>query len=105
MNIGNAIRSIRKKLSVSQSELAQKCNLSQTSVSQIETGAKRPSQRTIAKICVALDIPESVIYIVAMQGTDSSEGKDDAYSLVYPSLRSLALQMLSPEHIRLTGND
>jgi transcriptional regulator with XRE-family HTH domain len=105
MNIGKAIRSIRKKLSVSQSELSQKCKLSQTSLSQIETGSKRPSQRTIAKICKALDVPESVIYIVAMKEADVPEGKKDAYSLVYPSIRSLALQMLSPEHLRLTGSE
>ena len=67
MNIGLAIKSIRKKLSITQYELAEKCDLSQTSLSQIETGVKRPSQRTITKVCMVLDIPESIIYIVAMQ--------------------------------------
>jgi transcriptional regulator with XRE-family HTH domain len=103
MNIGSAIKSIRKKLSITQYELAEKCDLSQTSLSQIETGVKRPSQRTIAKICSVLDIPESIIYIVAMQEADVPPSKKGIYELVYPSIKSLALQMVSAEHMLLVG--
>ena len=101
MNIGSAIKSIRKKLSITQYELAEKCDLSQTSLSQIETGIKRPSQRTISKVCTVLDIPESIIYIVAMQETDVPPSKKGVYELVYPSIKSLALQMVSSEHMDL----
>ncbi|MCF8451235.1 MAG: helix-turn-helix domain-containing protein [Taibaiella sp.] len=101
MNIGSAIKSIRKKLSITQYELAEKCDLSQTSLSQIETGIKRPSQRTISKVCTVLDIPESIIYIVAMQESDVPPSKKGVYELVYPSIKSLALQMVSSEHLML----
>lgn len=101
MNIGSAIKSIRKKLSITQYELAEKCDLSQTSLSQIETGIKRPSQRTITKVCSVLDIPESIIYIVAMQESDVPASKRGVYELVYPSIKSLALQMVSSEHLEL----
>jgi transcriptional regulator with XRE-family HTH domain len=101
MNIGSAIKSIRKKLSITQYELADKCDLSQTSLSQIETGIKRPSQRTISKVCAVLDIPESIIYIVAMQESDVPASKRGVYELVYPSIKSLALQMVSSEHLDL----
>ena len=105
MNIGLAIKSIRKKLSITQYELAEKCEISQTSLSQIETGVKRPSQRTITKVCDVLDIPESIIYIVAMQEADVPPSKKGVYELVYPSIKSLALQMVSAEHIGLVGAD
>lgn len=101
MNIGSAIKSIRKKLAITQYELAEKCDLSQTSLSQIETGIKRPSQRTITKVCSVLDIPESIIYIVAMQESDVPASKRGVYELVYPSIKSLALQMVSSEHLDL----
>ncbi len=101
MNIGLAIKAIRKKLSITQYELAERCELSQTSLSQIETGVKRPSQRTINKVCTVLDIPESVIYIVAMQEADVPPSKKGVYELVYPSIKSLALQMVSSEHLAL----
>jgi len=103
MNIGLAIKSIRKKLSITQYELAEKCDLSQTSLSQIETGVKRPSQRTITKVCMVLDIPESIIYIVAMQEADVPPSKKGVYELVYPSIKSLALQMVSSEHMNLVA--
>lgn len=103
MNIGSAIKSIRKKMSITQYELAEKCDLSQTSLSQIETGVKRPSQRTISKVCTVLDIPESIIYIVAMQEVDVPPSKKSVYELVYPSIKSLALQMVSSEHMTLVG--
>jgi len=103
MNIGSAIKSIRKKLSITQYELAERCDLSQTSLSQIETGIKRPSQRTISKVCTVLDIPESIIYIVAMQEADVPPSKKGVYELVYPSIKSLALQMVSSEHMNLVG--
>jgi transcriptional regulator with XRE-family HTH domain len=103
MNIGLAIKSIRKKLSITQYELAERCDLSQTSLSQIETGVKRPSQRTITKVCLVLDIPESIIYIVAMQEADVPPSKKGVYELVYPSIKSLALQMVSSEHMALVS--
>ena len=103
MNIGLAIKSIRKKLSITQYELAEKCNISQTSLSQIETGVKRPSQRTITRVCNVLDIPESIIYIVAMQEADVPPSKKGVYELVYPSIKSLALQMVSAEHVNLVA--
>jgi len=101
MNIGAAIKSIRKKMGITQYELTEKCDLSQTSLSQIETGLKRPSQRTITKVCSVLDIPESIIYIVAMQESDVPASKRGVYDLVYPSIKSLALQMVSAEHMDL----
>jgi transcriptional regulator with XRE-family HTH domain len=101
MQIGIAIKSIRKKLSIKQNELADKCGISQTSLSQIETGIKRPSDKTIKKLCVALEIPESILYILAMQQADVPDNKKDIYNLVFPSIRNLALQMVSNEHMVL----
>ena len=101
MNIGLAIRSIRKKLGISQFELAEKCDISQTSLSQIESGIKRPSPRTLKKVCESLSVPESVIYIVAMQHDDIPSSKKNIYQVVYPFIRNLTMQMVSSEHINL----
>lgn len=103
MNIGTAIKSIRKRLSISQHDLAEKCSLSQTSLSQIENGIKYPTQRTINKICTALDIPESIIYIVAMQEQDVPQSKRGMYNLIYPSIRSLAFKIVNPEGVDIVN--
>ena len=98
MNIGSAIKSIRKKLGIPQWDLAEKCGLSQTSLSQIENNQKRPSPKTVAKLCSVLEIPESIIYIVAMEDVDVPDSKKRAYQLIYPSIKNLAMQMVNPEH-------
>lgn len=100
MNIGIAIKSIRKQLGITQYELADRCQLSQTSLSQIENGIKRPSQRTIKKLCEVLEVPESVIYILGMQETDVPTSKKNVYDLIFPSIKNLALQIVSNEHMK-----
>ena len=101
MNIGSAIKSIRTKLGMLQSELADKCEISQTALSQIETGKKRPNPRTLTKICSALDVPTSIIYIIAMEDIDVPVTKKAAYELVFPSIKALALQMVDSSHRNL----
>lgn len=94
MNIGIGIRSIRTERGITQHELAEMCDLSPTSVSQIENGIKRPSSRNLKKICEVLQVPEPLIYILAMQHTDVPDNRQNAYQLFYPSVRDMLMQML-----------
>ena len=105
MNIGFAIRSIRTKLSIPQYELAEKCKISQTTLSQIETGRKRPSPKTLASICRVLNVPPAIIYIIAMEKEDVPQSKRAVYNLVFPSIKGLALQMLDTEHHEFTAGN
>src|ERR1700749_3409269 len=105
MKIGSAIKSIRKQLNVPQSELAKICELSQTALSQIENNIKRPHSKTITKICTALEIPESIIFIIAMEDVDVPENKKEIYKLIYPSIKGLALQMVGAEHFVLADQE
>jgi len=101
MNIGLAIKSIRRQLDITQYQYADRCNISQTSLSQIENGVKRPSARTIKKVCEVLDVPESIIYILGMQDTDVPESRKNVYEMLFPSIKNLALQIVSAEHKQL----
>lgn len=98
MNLGIAIRSVRRQLGITQYELADKCGVSQTSLSQIENGVKRPSNRTIQKICGELEVPEAVIYILALQDTDVPDSKKGVYDMLFPSIKNLALQIVGKDH-------
>jgi transcriptional regulator with XRE-family HTH domain len=105
MHIGSAIRCIRKKVSLSQYELSQRCDITQTALSQIEVGVKMPSQRTLEKICNALEIPEFMIYILALEQEDISDSKREAYNVVYPIIQNLLLQMAMPSrHFEISQN-
>ncbi|MBA3829513.1 MAG: helix-turn-helix transcriptional regulator [Taibaiella sp.] len=101
MNIGFSIKTIRRQLGVTQHELAEKCHLSQTSLSQIETGIKRPTQKTLKKICTVLGIPESLVYILAIQDTDVPTSKRRIYDMLFPSIKSLALQIVGDENLSI----
>jgi transcriptional regulator with XRE-family HTH domain len=93
MQLGAAIRSLRKNQSLSQVALSDLSKITQTALSQIEKGQKTPSQRTIDKICKALDVPEFILYLLALEPADMPLDKLDKYNLVYPILQKLLLQM------------
>ena len=97
MNIGTAIKAIRKRLDITPFQLAEACSISQATLSQIESGKKRPNQHTIKAICDCLDIPEAIIYIIAMEEKDVTETKRGVYNLIYPSMMSLSLEMLNSQ--------
>lgn len=54
MNVGASIRSIREKKGMSQVELAEKVNVTQSMLCQIERGTKTPSLPLSAEIAAAL---------------------------------------------------
>jgi len=101
MHIGSAIRTIRRKLSLSQLELSQKCEITQTALSQIEVGLKKPSQRTLEKLCKALEIPEFLIWVLAIEQDDVPHEKQAIYNVVYPVMQDLLLQMAQPAELEV----
>lgn len=98
MNLGIAIKSVRRQVGITQYELAERCEISQTSLSQIENQIKRPSNRTIKKVCEVLEVPEAVVYILAMQDTDVPVSKKNVYEMLFPSIKNLALQIVGDDH-------
>ena len=99
MQIGLAIKAVRKRLNISQSELAERIEISNTSLSQIENGMSNPSPKTIKKICLVLEIPEPLLYILGIENADVPENKKEIYKLLFPSVHKLALDILSNESL------
>ena len=56
------ISDIRHKRNMTQAELAQKAGLVQSTITQIETGKKKPSMATIGKIAQALEVSPAVFF-------------------------------------------
>lgn len=56
MTTGNRIRILRKKLGLTQEELALKAKLSQPYLSQLEKGTFDPTAPMIVKLAVALEV-------------------------------------------------
>ncbi|HVX26160.1 MAG TPA: helix-turn-helix transcriptional regulator [Parafilimonas sp.] len=92
MNLGKAIKEIRKQKGLTQSELAKAANLTQAALSQIENG-KRPGIQTLKKISKALKIPESLIYANSIEKTDVPKNKQLLYDQLFPVIQNLILQI------------
>ena len=97
MNIGSAIKLIRKSKNLNQGELANLLAISQTALSQIESGISTPSPRTVKKLCETLDIPEPVIYILGIDTTDVPENRKDMYNILFPSAQKIILDILGAD--------
>ena len=70
MNIGNAIKCIRKAKGISQKDLAQKCELSANALCSIENDLSFPSKDSIGRICKALEIPEAYLMFFSVSDED-----------------------------------
>ena len=92
MNLGKAIKEIRKDKSLSQIQLASAADITQAALSQIENG-KRPGINTLKRISRALKVPESLIYVVALEKEDIPKNKALLYDKLFPVIKSLVMQI------------
>jgi transcriptional regulator with XRE-family HTH domain len=68
--LGRALRDIRSRHGLSQTQLGQRVGLSRTSILNIESGGKYPSREKFDAICRALEITEEQVLdkVAEMQG-------------------------------------
>jgi len=94
MEIGQAIKELRKRNGINQGDFADKIGISQTALSQIESNKKHPSSTTRYKIAKALDIPETIIYLLCIKEEDISDNKKDIYKILYPTIKEMIFRFL-----------
>lgn len=97
MNIGNAVRVLRKKKKLTQKELAIECNISTTALSSIENNDSFPSQNTINAICNALSIPSSYLLLFSVSKEDVPEQKQDVFFTLAKVLKEELLKEIGKE--------
>lgn len=94
MNIGTAIKKIRKEKGIGQREIAEKCNISVNALSQIETNATFPQKGTIQKISEVLNVPVSYILFLSISDEDIPESKREAFNYLNSAVKSILLDSL-----------
>lgn len=62
MSIGHAIKQARVKCGLTQQQLANKADISASSLYYIETDPNSPSVRTLSKIATAMEAPVSALF-------------------------------------------
>lgn len=99
MDIGKAVKELRRVKNFSQVELAEKASISQTALSQIETGRKRPGKATLETICSALGVPVSMMYTYAFEREDVPKEKRVLYDQLFPVIQLLVTQLVVKKEI------
>ena len=87
MDLGNAIKTLRKQKKITQKQLAELSEISTNALCSIETGQSFPSKATITKICSSLKIPESYLLLFNITEDDIPEDKRVLYRALAEPLK------------------
>lgn len=78
MNIGNALKDIRKGKKLTQKELANKIGISNTYLSEIENNSRKPNIDLVKTIADALDVNFLYLILKSLEAQDlKNENKAD----------------------------
>ncbi|MBA4240990.1 MAG: XRE family transcriptional regulator [Sphingobacteriaceae bacterium] len=91
MNIGTAIKTLRKQKGFSQKEICDACGISVNALSLIETNVTFPQKTTIKSICDALGIPVSYLLFFAISDEDVPEEKRLAFNSLNNAIKTVLL--------------
>lgn len=91
MDIGTAIKSLRKEKGFSQKQLAEMCGISVNALSQIEINATFPQKNTIKKICESLGIPVSYLLFFSISDDDIPEDKKVVFKSLNSAIKSVLI--------------
>lgn len=94
MNIGLAIRTLRKERGITQKKLAFDCDLSANALSQIEIGESFPHKENINKICKVLNIPISYLLFFSIDDEDVPETKRAEFKSLNNALRTVLIDSI-----------
>lgn len=90
MNIGAAIRRLRKsKTSLNQSDFAKAIGITQTYLSQIETGNKTPSTQVLYDIGNYLKMPLPILFWFSITEEDIQGTKLEHFKFLKPSIDAM----------------
>lgn len=71
--IGGIIRVVRKSKGITLRQLASKTNMSVSMMSQTERGTSIPSIKTLNAVCIALEISQWMLHLLAEHGLDDKK--------------------------------
>jgi transcriptional regulator with XRE-family HTH domain len=95
MNIGKAIRQIRKEvLKEKQIPFCEKIGTSNSYLSSVENGYRKPSIRFLEKICKHSGVSLPVIMTMSLDENDVKPEKREYFKAIKPHIDALIKEML-----------
>ena len=92
MDIGKAIREIRKALGIRRKELAASAGISVTALYNIEKNLSFPSKSTSESICRALGVPVGFLLVFCVTEEDVPQKKRQAFRCLIVPVKTFLLQ-------------
>ena len=91
MDLGSAIKTLRKDLNLSRNKLAERSDISVTALYNIENGLSFPTKETIDRLCSALGVPVAYLLFYSITEDDLPENKREAFHYLKVSMESFLL--------------
>ncbi len=90
MEVGTAIKRLRTtQKGLNQSQFAKEIGITQTYLSQIESGKKTPSTSILQTIGVHLEIPFPILFWFCLTIDDIQESKKEHFKFIKPSIDAM----------------
>jgi len=89
MKIGEIIREERKRLGFKQTVFATELGITQTALSQIETGDNQPSISTLNKFYELVGSPSYVLHFKYLTEEEIAPEKREAFRMLKPAIDAL----------------
>lgn len=97
MNYGKFIKRLRVLMKQTQSEFSFGIGTTQTYLSQIESGKKKPSPDMLERISKHVGIDMPILFMYASDESDIREDKREAFKLLKPILDALLESLFDKE--------
>ena len=91
MDLGSAIKTLRKDLNISRNKLAERSDISVTALYNIENGLSFPSKETIDRLCTALGVPVSYLLFYSITESDLPPHKRDFFRVAVGPVREFLI--------------
>lgn len=97
MNLGNTIKTLRKRKGYRQNVFAERCGLSQTYFSQLENNHQEPNLSTLRVIAENLDTSIPILFFMALDEADIPPAKRPLFSVINPLIKSFMEELTEHE--------
>tara|TARA_R110002051_G_scaffold167780_1_gene238459 strand:- start:2044 stop:2334 length:291 start_codon:yes stop_codon:yes gene_type:complete len=95
MDLGLAIKSIRKQKGLKQNQFAELCDITPSYLSQIENNNKEPNLSILKIISNKLGTPLPILFFLSLDNDDINPEKKEAFKMIAPSIKSLVNQFFA----------
>jgi len=89
MKLGKAIKDLRRKTGLTQNDLADRVDITQSHLSQLENGKKEPSLSTLDRIAEEFGLSVPALFVLAVDEDDIRPDRKEVYEQIYPKLEAL----------------